>query len=87
MHIANASKVTMALESAAIKLPPKLDKDPLEYALYGGEDYALLMTSVRPLEGFVKIGTVEPMGEAAVTLDGQPIKTRGFDHFASTART
>ena len=81
-HVANASNVTLALESPTLRLPPRFDRDPLEYALFGGEDYALLMTSTMPLEGYVRIGSVQPRGPAAVTLDGKPIDARGFDHFA-----
>lgn len=80
-HLANASQVTVAIDSSALRLPPRFDRDPLEYALHGGEDYALLMTSTTPLEGFVRIGSVQPPGPAAVTVDGRPVDLRGFDHF------
>jgi hypothetical protein len=42
------------------------------------------MTSTMPLEGYVRIGSVQPRGPAAVTLDGMPIDARGFDHFGTT---
>lgn len=82
LHVANASGVTIAIESSALRLPPRFDRDPLDYALHGGEDYALLMTSTMPLEGYTRIGSVQPRAEAAVMLDGKPVDTRGFDHFS-----
>lgn len=84
MQVANASNVTMALDSSGLRLPPRFDRDPLEYALHGGEDYALLMTSTMPLEGYVRVGSVQPRGPAPVTLDGRAIDPRGFDHFSKT---
>ena len=83
-HVADASNVTLALESSALRLPPRLDREPLEYALFGGEDYALLMTSTMPLEGYARIGTVQPRGASGVTLDGDPVDPGGFDHFIKT---
>jgi thiamine-monophosphate kinase len=61
--------------------------DPLELALLGGEDYALLAASPTPLPGFVQIGTVEEHIEGQrvfmKTARGDvPIEPRGFDHFA-----
>jgi len=68
----------------------ELGVDPLELALYGGEDYALLVT-MPPGEapaGFVRIGWCEPSESAAGRLllaraDGsrEPVSARGFDHF------
>ena len=49
----------------------------------GGEDYALVCTSPGAIEGFVRIGEIEP-GSGVFVRDG----TRewpahgGFDHFA-----
>jgi thiamine-monophosphate kinase len=83
-HVANASNVTIAIDSAALRLPPRFDRDPLEYALHGGEDYALLMTSTMPLEGYARIGSVQPRGASAVTVDGEAVDARGFDHFKAS---
>ena len=62
--------------------------DPAEYALYGGEDYALLAAGPRALPGFLQIGTVEahPKGARARVLvktarGTVDIEPRGFDHF------
>ena len=86
-HVALASGVRVALDeralrnclhSATIEIARALGKDPLELALSGGEDYALLCASARPIEGFVRIGTVEA-GRGVVLGDREV--TGGFDHF------
>ena len=56
--------------------------DPLEYVLYGGEDYAVIFTQKKsePLPtGAEVIGEV--VEERAVLLDGKPLERKGFDHF------
>jgi thiamine-monophosphate kinase len=60
--------------------------DPADYALYGGEDYALLAASDRELPGFLQIGRVEAHASGPrvlmTTAHGTaPIEPRGFDHF------
>ena len=57
-------------------------RDPLDYVLYGGEDYAVVFTQKRsePLPaGAEVIGEV--VEERAVFLDRKPLEKRGFDHF------
>ena len=95
-HVADASGVTLALDSSAILMPPRLPgksgekRGPLHYVLHGGEDYALLMTSPTPLPGYIRIGTViarrtkqAEQAEQAVLLDGSPLPVSGFDHFVA----
>jgi thiamine-monophosphate kinase len=65
---------------------------PIDFALHGGEDYALLAASAGALPGFVRIGSVEPADDGAyegarVVLRSasgaiEPVDPRGFDHFA-----
>ena len=64
---------------------------PEDFALHGGEDYALLAASDRALPGFVCIGSVEAASAASAasvrvllrTASGiAPLEPRGFDHFA-----
>lgn len=90
-HLAEASGVVLVLDAAALHDPvlaaaaARLGRDPLELALGGGEDYALLATSAAPLEGFVAIGVVEAGAPAVlVARDGvrTPAPRSGFDHFA-----
>ena len=71
------------LHSATIAVACALGKDPLELALAGGEDYALLCASPREIEGFVRVGAIES-GEGCVlrgAAGDRPV-TGGFDHFA-----
>lgn len=91
-HVAEASGKRIVLEAAALvaSLPPALivaaralDREPLDLALDGGEDYALVCTSPSPIEGFAMIGEVTE-GEGVWLRDG-PTERRlgaGFDHFA-----
>jgi thiamine-monophosphate kinase len=64
-----------------------LSLDPLDLALYGGEDYALVMTfapgALAP--GFVAIGTCTVEPDVVLRMaDGtrRKLDTRGYDHCA-----
>lgn len=61
----------------------KHGKDPINYALSGGEDYELLFThsleKINPFLSMVHIGFVEK-GEG-LYLGDKPIEPTGFDHF------
>lgn len=97
-RIAESSFVTIVLEEARLRaLAPTslvaaselLGGDPLEWMLYGGEDYALVATaaSAEPLApGFSRVGVVMERGDHALLIertDGArtPLDVRGFDHF------
>jgi len=66
-----------------------LEEAALDFALYGGEDYALVVASPEPIAGFQPIGEVRSFTGAAsrVFVRGTPsdppvaIDVRGFDHF------
>lgn len=88
--LAKASGVKIRLFSEKIPLSEELiafckkhRKDPLTYALSGGEDYELLFTHpyhmLNPFLSMVQIGVVEE-GEG-VFLDDKPLDPLGFDHF------
>ncbi|MDF2695048.1 MAG: Thiamine-monophosphate kinase [Labilithrix sp.] len=94
MRIAEASSVQLVLDESALRLQGGaelaaaavlLGRDVLDLVLHGGEDYALLATSVVPLEGFVRIGTIEAAapGVVLVRADGtrSAVDPKGFDHF------
>lgn len=94
MHIATASRVKIVIDSAALsealcpeleRLARALGRDPLELALDGGEDYALLATGPeggRP-RGARWIGRLERgCGVELETEAGERKKlSGGFDHF------
>jgi thiamine-monophosphate kinase len=65
-------------ESAAI-----LGDDPYEYALYGGEDFALIYTvspdTQKDIQGTV-VGKITDGNQ--LLLDGKPLEKFGYDHFA-----
>ena len=98
-HIAEASDVSILLDAAAIVGPElgaiaaEIGRDPLDLALRGGEDYAVVVTLAEgdALEGFVRIGEVAARAQrvrgARVALrrgDGEvtALDGGGFDHFA-----
>ncbi len=89
--IAEASGVSIHLESSKIPLSQELisltgEKRAKEYALFGGEDYELIITfpeyMLNKLEiaGFKPIGTVKS-GSPRVFIDGEPVSPKGYDHF------
>ncbi len=88
--LAKASGVKLRLFSEKIPISKELHsfckkhgKNPIEYALSGGEDYELLFTHplerLNPFLSMLHIGFVEK-GEG-VYLDDTPLEATGFDHF------
>ncbi|MFN3598927.1 MAG: thiamine-phosphate kinase [Aquificaceae bacterium] len=88
--LAKASHVKIRLIPEKIPISQELysfckrhGKDPIDYALSGGEDYELLFThsleKINPFLSMVHIGFVEK-GEG-VYLDNKPLEPKGFDHF------
>lgn len=101
-EIAQASNVSICVDASLIPLSPAVrhtaaifGRNPLDYALYGGEDFQLLFTMApdqfrllaeidvgAPL---VRIGEVLPHGEGVMMVDeeGQrmPLQARGYNHF------
>jgi thiamine-monophosphate kinase len=91
-HLADASAVGAVLDEGALLAVEGLagaasavGADALELALYGGEDYALVVASPLPIEGFRRIGEVTTgRGVALRSSNGErPMEPRGFDHFTS----
>ena len=99
-HLAQDSGCGFLLDAAAIlaaggdalsRGAVLLGADPLDLALYGGEDYALVIASAEPVDGFLRVG--ELAGFAGLSsdeprarlrrLDGSVclLATGGFDHF------
>jgi thiamine-monophosphate kinase len=95
-HLADASGVCAVLDESAllddaalVEAAHALGADALELALYGGEDYALVVSSPTPVDGFRRIGEIT--AGRGVALHGpsglRPIEPRGFDHFTSVKPT
>ncbi|WP_437590560.1 thiamine-phosphate kinase [Sorangium sp. So ce1000] len=95
-HLARASGVRALLDPAALvgaelrDVAALLGVDALDLALYGGEDYAVVVAGpdVGELAGFVAIGRCVPHEEGAsdVALLGPgghvtSVEVRGYDHF------
>ncbi|MBI5675321.1 MAG: thiamine-phosphate kinase [Nitrospirae bacterium] len=90
-HICDQSKVgaviykeTVPLSKELINAAKKLRKDPLEYALKGGEDYLLLFTSPDKIrKDAVRIGDVINRGRYLVDSEGriERFKAEGYEHF------
>jgi thiamine-monophosphate kinase len=90
-HLAAASGVRVVLDEAALRADPvltaaaaELGDDPLELALRGGEDYALVAAAPVAIAAFRRIGEVrEGTGVALRRLDGreETLSEEGFDHF------
>jgi thiamine-monophosphate kinase len=75
--------------AAEIVMPPVFPGATRDQALHGGEDYELLFTvrpRVRvPIEfgglALTRIGTMRRGDAGSVLLGGEPLDTRGYDHF------
>ena len=91
-HMADASGVCAVLEERVVladadlaAAAAALGADALRLALHGGEDYALVVASPVPIEGFRRVGEIA--AGRGVMLRGpsgqRPIEPRGFDHFTS----
>jgi thiamine-monophosphate kinase len=89
-HVAEASGVCVVLDEAALLGDPALvdaaavlGLDPLDLALGGGEDYALVCAGDAAVAGFRRIGDVRPgRGIVLRSADGErPIEPTGFDHW------
>ncbi|RJO70313.1 MAG: thiamine-phosphate kinase [Myxococcales bacterium] len=99
-HIVEMSGVGARIEFAALPIDPSLARyadsrrrDPVEYVLRGGEDYALLFTlkgsrppAPWPISAFppVRIGTIIKDGDIRLLMpDGREVvpSFKGYDHF------
>lgn len=98
-RLAAASQVGIALESALLApwvqavqgaadllAPENPDAQALRWVLTGGEDHGLLATCSPDQipQGFTRIGTV--VEGDTVTVDGQSMSAKGWDHFETGTR-
>ncbi len=90
-HLSASGGVGLAVEREKIPLSPELKtfavgtgEDPMERALFGGEDYQILCTLPKAhgkqaeTAGFTLIGEV--VKEKCVLLSGEPLPAKGWDH-------
>ena len=81
-RMAEASGVTLALESRSIPLAPSRKR--LHHAVRWGDDYELLFTlppNVEPPVSATRIGKVREAGKAGLLLDGAvPEGSLGYEH-------
>ncbi len=88
-HMAAASDVAIVLDEEALgaddalcSAAKALGKPALDFALYGGEDYALVMASSVAVPGFRPIGSVELVRESLrEARAGNAQSTRRINHF------
>lgn len=81
--------VAMVIDAGAIVTPELaraaglLGIDPIDLALGGGEDYAIVCASPEPIPGFRCIGEVTRGEGLHLRQDGgmRPVEPTGFDHF------
>lgn len=72
------------LSDALKKASQHLNRDPLDFALNGGEDYELLFTSSASFENCIAIGEITNENRIMVDKNNQTIPVelnRGYDHF------
>ena len=77
-HLCAASGCGAALQSLSIPIGAGAT---LEDALFGGDDYELLVASNEALPGAYTIGVLT--AEPGLTWDGAPFAAKGFDHFGN----
>jgi thiamine-monophosphate kinase len=90
-HICDESRVGAMIYSDKLPISKELaavskarGKDPLEYALKGGEDFLLLFTSsAKSRKGAVKIGKIIDKGRYLINSKGRKrrFKAEGYEHF------
>ncbi len=89
-RIAKASGVTIQLDSSALDgfkavlelAAMRLESDPSNWVLFGGEDHSLLATFPQGVEiprEFKPIGSVLNKGEHDVLLNSEPLPQKGWD--------
>ena len=87
----------LPISTAALDLASIVQVDPKEWALYGGEDYQLLLTApvseVPALQEAVRSvggGSLTPIGEILLPSEGilikkrsgtEPLEVKSWDHF------
>jgi len=98
-HICNKSKCGVIIYKDKIpisdevrKVAKRLNEDPYDYALFGGEDFELLYTvskeNFEKINGFL-IGEITEKKKINLFYNGKEkeIEDKGYDHFSSNIET
>jgi thiamine-monophosphate kinase len=67
--------------SAHLDTVPRARGASLHQALHGGEDYALLFTSRKPIPQAIAIGRIAKSDPGEVFYDNKPLPPLGWDHY------
>jgi thiamine-monophosphate kinase len=67
--------------SAHLDSVPRARGASLHQALHGGEDYALLFTSRKPIPQALSIGRIAKANPGEVFFEGKPLPPLGWDHY------
>jgi thiamine-monophosphate kinase len=67
--------------SAHLDQVPRARGASLHHALHGGEDYALLFTSRKPIPQAIAIARIAKANPGEVFFEGQPLPPLGWDHY------
>ena len=67
--------------SAHLDTVPRARGASLHQALHGGEDYALLFTSRKPIPQAIAIGRIAKSDPGEVFYDNKPLPLLGWDHY------
>jgi thiamine-monophosphate kinase len=67
--------------SALLEKVPRARGASLQQALHGGEDYALLFTSRRPIPQAIAVGRIAKGQPGEVFYAGEPLPPLGWDHY------
>ena len=86
-RVCEQSNVGAEIFSASL---PLARQATLDEALHGGEDYELLFTAAAKIKvparigklAITEIGVITRGKPGVVLMDGQPLQSKGFDHFA-----
>lgn len=85
-QLAEASGLCVTLDTEALVVDAlrEAGERAIDFVLYGGEDYALVVTAPTPIDGFIVIGRCEAGTGVWLQREGRRVQLgpTGWDHFA-----